>query len=88
MLLTIEGRSPLLLDKQETTMMTKTRLTAFALAVAALTSATLTATEASAQRLANPHYVPQHAARGPSMNVRKAQGEHTDDLRWNFKLSR
>jgi hypothetical protein len=49
MLLTIEGRSPLFLDKQETTMTTKTKLTALALAAATFTTASLLADIASAR---------------------------------------
>jgi hypothetical protein len=48
MLLTIEGRSPLFLDKQETTMTTMTKLSALALAVAAFTTVLASGSIASA----------------------------------------
>jgi hypothetical protein len=53
MLLTIEGRTPLFLDKQETTMSTSTtkiRLSALALAVVAFTSSTFVADVSASAR--------------------------------------
>jgi hypothetical protein len=64
MLLTIEERSPLFLDQQETTMTNKTRLTALAFAAAALITASMTGAEARPATIAQ---VAPHVATVPAL---------------------